>query len=100
MSVSVNTIKHFLGKLGEKYNLQKKPETQHDSTPLTEESVNEVVQAVMTWENDPSTKDSSHSVVGEDDLMELFGQFAGWMSPVSGWLEPDTAVISEAFLQG
>ena len=47
MLVSIDTIKHFLGKLREKYNFKKKPETQHDCTPSTEESVNEVVQAVM-----------------------------------------------------
>ena len=43
--VSMVTMKHFLGKLGGKYSFQKKPETQHDSAPSSEESVNEVLQA-------------------------------------------------------
>ena len=46
--VSIHTIKHFLGKLREKFSLQKKLETQHDSAPSSGKSVNEVVQAVMT----------------------------------------------------
>ena len=48
MSVSSDAIEHCLGRVGEKYSLQKKPETQHDSVLSTEESVNEVMQAVMT----------------------------------------------------
>ena len=43
MLVSIKTIKDFLGKLGEKYSLQRQPEVQHDSAPLSEESVNEVM---------------------------------------------------------
>ena len=57
------------------------------------------MQAVMTWDNGPSTQDSSCSASVEDDLMELFDQFAGSMSPMSDWLEPDTVVISKASLQ-
>ena len=41
--VSMNAMKHFLDQLGEKYSLQKNPETQHDSVPLLEKSVNEIV---------------------------------------------------------
>ena len=52
MSVSIDAIQLFLGKLGETYSLQKKLETQHDREPSSEEPVNEVMQAVMTWQND------------------------------------------------
>ena len=79
VSVSIDTIKNFLGKLGERDSLQKKLETQHDSAPSSEESANEVMQSVMTLENDPLTQDLSHSVAGEPDLMELFDQFSRWM---------------------
>ena len=47
MSASIDIIKHFLGKLGEKYSFKKKLHTQHDSTPSAEEYVHEVMQAVM-----------------------------------------------------
>ena len=100
MSWSIITIKCFLGKLGEKYSFKKKLESQHDSTPLVEESVNEIVQAVMALENDPLTQDLAYSAAGEDGLMELFDQFTGWMSLMLDGLESDTVVISKAFLQG
>ena len=61
----------------EKYSLQKKSETQHDSVPLPEESVNEVMQDVVAGENDTSTQDLAHSPTGGDDLMKLFNQFTG-----------------------
>ena len=62
MLVSIDTIKHFLSKLGEQYSFQKKPETQHDSASSSEESVNEVVQAVMAWKNDPLTQNLAQRV--------------------------------------
>ena len=43
-----------------------------------QKSVNEVMQAVMTQENGPLAQDFSHSVAGEDDLIELFDQSC-WM---------------------
>ena len=42
--VCMDTIKYILSKLGEMYSLQKKPETQHDSAPSSEDSMNEVMQ--------------------------------------------------------
>ena len=62
----------FLSRLLEKYSLQKKPETQHDSIHSSEEYSNEVMQAV----NDPLTQDLACSAAGEDDLMAIFKQFA------------------------
>ena len=53
MLVCINAIKCFLGKLGEKYSLQKKLETQHDSAPSIEESVNDVMEAMMKGGSGP-----------------------------------------------
>ena len=72
----------FFDKLGERYSFKKKPKTQNDSTPSSEESVNEVMQAVMTWENDPIIQDSVHNAIDEDGLMEVFNQFSRLMSPM------------------
>ena len=69
-------MKSFLSKLGEKYSLHKNPETQHTSETSSEESVNEVVQAVMTHKNYLPNQVSLCHATGEDDLMELFDQFA------------------------
>ena len=77
MLANSNAIKCFLGKLGEMYSLEKKPETQHDSAPSLEEFVNEVVQAVITKENDPSTLDSSYRVAVEDNLWTCFTSLPG-----------------------
>ena len=65
-------MRHILDKLGERY-------PQHDIVSSSEEFVNEVVQAAMTQENNLLAHDSSHHAAGEDDLMELFNQFARWM---------------------
>ena len=43
VSVSIDAMKHFWSKLGEKYSLQKKPETQHDSPPSSEGFAKETV---------------------------------------------------------
>ena len=92
--------KCFLGKLGDRYSFKKKQETQHDGTPSSVASVNDIMEAVMVWENNPSTQDSVQNATDEDGLMELFDQFSGLMSPMLDWLDLDTVVISEVSLQG
>ena len=82
MSVGIDTIKCFLGKLAEKYRFKKKSDSQHENTILMEPSVNEVMQTIMAGENDLATQDPIGNVTDEDALMELFDQFSGWMSPV------------------
>ena len=74
MSVSIDTMKCFSGKIGEGYSFEKKPESQHGNTTSSESSVNEVMEAVMAGENDPSTQDPVCNVTQEDDVMELFDQ--------------------------
>ena len=48
--------------------------------PSSDSSLNEVIEAVMACENDPSTKDPVHNATGKDGLMELLDQFSGLMS--------------------
>ena len=98
MSMSIDTFNCFFDKLGEKYSFKKKLESQCDITPSSKEYVNEVIQALMAWENDPLIQDLAQSVAGEDGLMEPFDQCSRWMWPMSDLLEPDTVVISEASL--
>ena len=99
MLVSTDTNKCFLGTIGERYSF-KKPGSQHENTTSSESSVHEVIEAVMACKDDPSTQDPVCNVTDADSLMELFDQFSGLMLPMLGWLEPDTAVISEASLEG
>ena len=61
MSVSIDIVKHFVGKIEEKYSFKKKPESKHESTTSSEASVNEVMEAVMACEDDPLTKGSAHN---------------------------------------
>ena len=80
MSVNIDIIKHFLGKIGERYNLKKKADSQHENITSSKSSVNEVMEAVKAGENDSSTQGPFHKVTDEDDLMKLFYQFSRLMS--------------------
>ena len=65
-----------MGKIGEKYSFKKKLDSQHEKKISTEPSVNEVMEAVIAGENDPSTHNPTGNATYEDDLMELLGQFS------------------------
>ena len=82
MLVSIDTIKHFLSKIGEMFSFKKKQESQHENAASSESSVSEVMEAVMTNENDPSSQDAVCNVIDEHELKELFDQFSGLMSPM------------------
>ena len=59
------------------------------------------METLMAGKNNPSTQVQIGNTWEEDDLMKLFDQFSSLMSPVSDWLELDTAIIiNEASLQG
>ena len=83
MPISIDTIKCFWGRIGDRYSFQKKPESQHDNRASSGSSVNDVMEAKMAGENDPSTQDSVCNVTNEDGLMELFDWFTGLMLPLS-----------------
>ena len=83
MSVSIDTIKCFLEKIREKNSFKKKPESQHESRTSSEASVNEVLEAVMSYKDDPSTKDQVCYATDEDGLMEPFDPFSRLMSSIS-----------------
>ena len=57
MSVSIDTIKHFLGKIRVRYNFKRKPDSQVEQKISTKSSVNEVMETIMVDENEPSTWD-------------------------------------------
>ena len=101
MSVGTDTIKCFLGKLGEGCSFKKRLDSQHDIPISMNSPVDEVMETKMAGENDSSTQDPIGTVTDKDGLMELFDKFPGLSSPMSDCLEPDTTiVISEASLQG
>ena len=83
MLVSIETIRHFWVKIGERYNFKKKLESQHEKTTSSELSVNKVMETMMAGENDPSTQDPVSNITDEHSLVELFDQFSGLMSPMS-----------------
>ena len=101
MLVSIDTIKCFLDKIGERYSFNKKPDSQVEKKMSPGPSVNEVMETIMKDENEPSTQDQFGNATDEDGLMELFDQISSLMSLMSDWLELDTTiVINEASLQG
>ena len=77
MSISTDTIKYFLDEIGERNSFKKMPKSYCENKASSESSVNEVMEAVIAGENDPSTKDPFHNVTDENGLMELFDQFSG-----------------------
>ena len=93
-------MKCFLGKLGERYSFRKKLESQHENTASSASAVNEVMEAVMACEDDPSVQDPVCNITDEDGSMELFDQFSGLMSPMLNWLVPNTVAINKVSLQG
>ena len=81
ISLSVNTIKHFYGKLGEKYTFQKKSTTPSDPPKSQNLTVNEIVETItMTDDKLIDTLESLYKVVGEENLLSLFDQNSDWLS--------------------
>ena len=100
MFVSIESMKCILGKIGQSYSFKKKLERWHGNKPLSESSLNKVMEAIMAGENDPSIQDPVHNTTEEDGVMELFHQFYELMPPMLDWPEQDTIVISKVSLQG
>ena len=100
MIFSIYTIKHFIGKIGEKYSFKKK--SNHQENPkLLETTVNKVMESIITNENHSASEEPISDATDEDDLMKLFNQLSVLMLSMSYWLELGTTiVISEASLQG
>ena len=65
MSLSINTIKHFLGKIGEKYSFKKKSNN-HGSPKSPESTVNEVMESITTNENYPASQEPMSNATDED----------------------------------
>ena len=73
MLVSIDIIKCFIEKIGERYGFKKKSECKIERKILTEPSVNKVMETIMAGENDPSTQYPISHVTDEDGAIELFG---------------------------
>ena len=82
MSVGIDTIKCFIGKIGGKYSFKKKSNNQEIKIPQ-ETTVNEVMESIMTNGHYPASEEPISDVTDEDDLMKLFDQLSGLMSPMS-----------------
>ena len=82
MSVSNDPIKCFSGRVGERYSFKKKLDSQHRKTTSSESSVNEVMETIISGENDPSTQDSVGNVTDEDGLIKLLDLYSGLVSPM------------------
>ena len=83
VSIRIDTIKSFLGKLGQKYSFKKESDSHHENPISTESSVNKVMETLIASTNDPATQSPPDNVVNEDSLIELFDQFPGLTSPMS-----------------
>ena len=82
--MSVNTIKHFLGEISEKYTLPKKSNTPLDTPKSQEVAINEVMETITkTNDNDTDRTEPVHKTTNEDDLLSLFDQYSELMSPTS-----------------
>ena len=56
MSISIDTIRHFLEKIGEKYTFKNKPNNQHENPKPSEPTINKVMQGIIINENNPASK--------------------------------------------
>ena len=80
--VSIDTIKHSLGKRGERYSFKKKSESKQESTTSSEASVDEVMEAVMACEDEYLTQEPVHSTTDEDGWIKLFYKVSRFMFPM------------------
>ena len=84
ISLSVNTIKHFLGKIGEKDALQKKSNTPSNTPMSPDVAINEVMETIsMTNDNHTDKTEPVNKTVDEDDLLSLTDQYSEFISPTS-----------------
>ena len=80
--VSVDTIKCFIGKIGEEYSFKKKLNNQgNPNSP--EPTINENMETITTNEIYPSSEEPISNVMDGDGLMKLFDQFHCLVSPLS-----------------
>ena len=83
MSVPTDTIKCFLGQMGEKYSFKKKSNSQHEIPKLPEPTLNEVMESITTNEDYSTTQEPRSNATNEDNLMKLFNQFSSLTLPMS-----------------
>ena len=80
ISFSVNTIKHFRSRIGEKYALQKKTNTLWDATKLQDIVIHEVMETI-TMMNDNKIEQSVHEAADEIYRASLINT-STWCYPI------------------
>ena len=84
ISLSVDPIKHFLGKSGERYTLQNKSNASPNSPKSQDVSANEITENITTTDDKQIDKtESVHKVLNEENLLSLFDQYSDLMSSTS-----------------
>ena len=84
MSVSIDTIKYFKGKIGEKYSFKKILNNQ-ENPKSPEQTIDEVMETIVTNKNYPASEELINDVTDIDNLMKLFDLFSGWHHPC--WMD-------------
>ena len=80
ISLSVSIMKHFTGRIGEKYTLQKKSKTSLDAPISQAVTVNEVTETITHDRSQADTGELAHKAADEEDLRNLFNQYSDLMS--------------------
>ena len=94
ISLSVSTIKHFLGGIGEKYTFQKKSNTSLDAPTSQHVTVKEVMENITKMDDKQTdTAESVHKSADDAYLLNLFYQYSDLLSSTSDWLSKDIAVV-------
>ena len=83
ISVSINIIKHFHGKISEKYNLKKETDNPPKDSKSGDVTINEIMETITSNENDANGKESAQESTNEEDLLNLFKQYSDFTQPTS-----------------
>ena len=93
ISPSINAIKYFLSKVGERYTLHMKSITLSDISKLHNFTVNEVMKTItFTHDGHRDRAEPLHETGNEEVPLSLFNQHSDLMAPSSDWLATEDAV--------
>ena len=69
--LSINTIKCFYGKMGEKSSFKKKTNNLHESLESPEATVNDIMESITMKENYPTSQEPKSDSTVEDKLISV-----------------------------
>ena len=75
MTLSIDTSKCFLRKIGKKCSSKKKPNNQNKSPKSPEPDVNEVMESISTNKNYQAIQEPKRAATDRDDLIKLLASF-------------------------